>query len=88
MSDFKLFKYSPVPVIGAAGADAAHQQVNLAIGILPDLRASRGFMDGRVAGLSNWPGMEGIRIFQKQVLCLGNRRLSSFRPSVKTSSAP
>ena len=60
---------------GAAGADAGHKNVHLAIGILPDLGAGGLDVCLRVGRVHELAGDEGIGDLLCQLICLGNGTL-------------
>ena len=59
----------------AAGADAGHKDVNLAVGISPNLRAGSGLVDSGVCGINELAGDKAARNLLRQLVGLGNGAL-------------
>ena len=73
---------------GAAGAYAGHKDVDLAVGVLPDLGAGGGDMSFGVGRVDELAGDEGIRDLLCQLVGLGDSAFMPLAPSLSTSSAP
>ena len=73
---------------GAAGADAGDEDVDLAVGVIPDLGAGRGLVDGGVGGVHKLAGDNAVGSLLLQLLGLGDGAFMPLEPSVSTSCAP
>ena len=60
---------------GAAGANAGDEDVDLAVGVIPDLGAGRGLVDGRVRGVHKLAGEYAVGGLLLQLLGLGDSAL-------------
>ena len=72
----------------AAGANAGDEDVDLAVGVIPDLGAGRGLVDGGVGGVHKLAGDDAVGRLLLQFLGLGDGAFMPLEPSVSTSCAP
>ena len=73
---------------GAAGADAGDEDADLAVGVVPDLGAGRGLVNGRVRGVHKLAGDDAVGGLLLQLFGLGDSAFMPLEPSVSTSCAP
>ena len=66
------FQVPPHPGDGAAGADARHKKVHLAVGVLPDLGAGGGLVGRRVGRVVELPRHKGPGYLGGQLVGAGN----------------
>ena len=64
---------------GAAGADSGDEDIDLAVGIAPDLRACVSFVDGGVLGVYELTGNEARGNFLRELLSLRYGALHALR---------
>ena len=64
---------------GAAGAHAGNQDVDLAVGVLPNLRTRGRLMDGGVGGVHKLAGDHALGGLARQLLGLGDSALHAQR---------
>ena len=63
---------------GAAGSNAGDEDVDLAVGVIPDLGAGRGLVDGGVGGVHKLAGDNAVGGLLLQFLGLGDGALHAF----------
>ena len=73
---------------GAAGAYAGHKDVDLAVGVVPDLGAGGGDVRLGVGRVDELAGDEGVGDLSCQLVSLGDGAFMPLAPSLSTSSAP
>lgn len=73
---------------GAAGADAGDEDVDLAVGVVPDLGAGRGLVNGRVRGVHKLAGDDAVGVSFCNSSALAIAPFMPLEPSVSTSCAP
>ena len=77
-----LFQISARAGDGTAGADARDEDVDLSVGVLPDLGAGGCLMGGGVGGVDELSGDEAIRDLLRQLVGLGVTKNSDCEDSL------
>ena len=73
---------------GAARTDTCHEDVDLAVGVLPDLGAGGALVGIGVGRVYKLAGHKAVGDLLRQLVGLGNGAFMPLAPSVSTSSAP